>query len=94
MTTHRFHSWSRLRRLSQINDLPWAISGDFNEIRFSLERKVEVPSRYVLIDFQNVIDFCNHVDLQFVGYHFTWTNGRIGDNLVEKRLDYFLCNSK
>ncbi|KAA3465117.1 reverse transcriptase [Gossypium australe] len=36
-------SWNLLRSLKQNNDIPWFVSGDFNEVMYGFEKKGGLP---------------------------------------------------
>lgn len=81
-------SWNLLTVLKHQNDLPWLYAGDFNEILMETEKKGGVERRGQRIqNFRDTLTLCNLNDLGFIGYPFTWTNGREGDNNIQERLD-------
>lgn len=43
-------------------------------------------------DFRETLRDCDLKDLGNTRYSFTWSNQRFGSNIIEERLDQFLCN--
>lgn len=88
------HTWELLRRLSSESRLPWICGGDFNE---HLEPNAKVGGRFCYLDamaeFRQALSDCKLIDMGFFGLPFTWSNRRFGStNLIEERLDRFLCS--
>ncbi|KAL5749548.1 hypothetical protein ACOSP7_024151 [Xanthoceras sorbifolium] len=73
-------SWVLLRRLAGLDNLPWLIGGDFNEILRGAEKEREA------------VDSCNLLDMGFSGNKFTWCNRQFGGNIIWERLDRCFCN--
>jgi hypothetical protein len=75
-----------LDKLHSMDDLPWLLMGDFNEILSSDERLGESAGSQ-----RNMYEFgenkCGLVDLGYRGYPFTWENCRDAEANVQKRLD-------
>ena len=93
-TAQKVHTWSLLRRLSSLFKLPWLCSGDFNEILDQKEKSGGLPKDpFLMMDFTDVLKECGLVDMGWRGYSFTWSNKRFGFQLIEERLDRFLCNT-
>lgn len=44
--------------------------------------------------FQNATHLCQMLDLGYVGYDFTWSNNRGGEDNVQERLDRFMANQE
>ncbi|KAL5830904.1 hypothetical protein ACOSQ4_016258 [Xanthoceras sorbifolium] len=92
ISANRIHSWSLIRRLAGLSNLPWLIGGDFNEIlRWEDKTGGIVRSHTAISLFCGVVDDCNLVDLGFRGHDFTWSNRQMGDKLIQERLDRYLC---
>lgn len=86
------HTWTLLRRLASLYSLSWLCFGDFNEILQMNEKTGKNDRRESNIkDFRDAVKFCGLRDLGFKGHPFTWSNRRFGPQLVEERLDRFLC---
>uniref|UniRef100_A0ACD5ZUT1 Uncharacterized protein n=1 Tax=Avena sativa TaxID=4498 RepID=A0ACD5ZUT1_AVESA len=87
-TELRDKTWSVLRYLIAQNDLPWLCASDFNEIAHR-EEYIGPGGRTKLqmIKFRECLDDCDLQDLGFIGYPYTWSNGREGDAKVHVRLD-------
>lgn len=71
--------WSSFTNLTTILSKPWLIIGDFNDIAKLSEQKMSV--------FNNFLTNYGLVDLGFLGSPFTWTNGRIGNQIVRTQID-------
>ena len=81
-------TWSRLRDLKSIVDMPWMVIGDLNEIMYSFEKDGgnDRPVQFMRA-FRDVVDECNLLDHEFVGDRFTWHRG-----LIRERLDRALVS--
>ncbi|KAI9187217.1 hypothetical protein LWI28_025643 [Acer negundo] len=87
-SAERHHSWSLLRRLSDLFNMPWLCCGDFNEISSASEKKCGNAKMYsVLSAFHETLNFCEFRDLGFKGTPFTWWNRCGGNNAIFERLD-------
>ena len=72
-------------------DMPWLITGNFNEIT-SITEKRRGRDKYSNNGFTNWINRNNSVDLGFTGPKFTWMTKRgIGEDIWE-RLDKAVCS--
>ena len=74
--------------------MPWVIGGDFNEILQASEKTGSSGPLHQMEAFIETLDYCGMHDLGFIGYRFTWSNGRIGDQNVQECLDRFVGNSQ
>jgi len=73
--------------------MPWSSIGNFNTILGSHEHKgIHEPARLPITEFQQWSDLNNLVHLHTRGVSFTWSNGRKGRNITQKRLDRVLVN--
>lgn len=76
-------------------NLPWAVMGDFNDVTREEEKAGgnDICNRRVF-DYISCIDFCNLLDLGFLGAKFTWTNRKDLSNLIQQMLDRVWVNSE
>ena len=91
----RHISWKLLESLKQQCDMPWVVFGDFNEI-VKFDEKLgwlERDARQMKM-FRECLSKCVLIDLGFVGRHFTWCNGRLGEYCTLVRLDRIVANEK
>ncbi|KAL5740942.1 hypothetical protein ACOSQ2_030122 [Xanthoceras sorbifolium] len=89
----REQSWVLLRRLAGLDNLPWLIGGDFNEILRGAEKEGGLARMGSAIDgFREAVDSCNLLDMGFSGNKFTWCNRQFGGNVIWERLDRCFCN--
>ncbi|XP_058784648.1 uncharacterized protein LOC131659478 [Vicia villosa] len=85
--------WHYLSLNMANRQIPWTLIGDFNAIINADEYRVSrSPARIPMQDFFNWSDANKLVHLQTAGNFFTWSNGRKGSRLTEKRLDRAICN--
>ncbi|KAL5856859.1 hypothetical protein ACOSQ3_004317 [Xanthoceras sorbifolium] len=87
--------WLRvlLRRLASLDNLPWMIDRDFNEILRGDEKEgglARVGS--TMNGFREAVDSCNLLDIDFSGSKFTWCNRQFGVDVIWERLDRCFCN--
>ena len=97
MVEERKVLWNELRDHSDspiINNRPWIIFGDFNEI-LDMEEHSRVDDHPVISagmrDFQAVVNHCALSDMASHGPLYTWRNKREND-LILKKLDRVLIN--
>ncbi|XP_058756625.1 uncharacterized protein LOC131629842 [Vicia villosa] len=84
--------WHKLSNV--LPNVPWCFIGDFNAIISSDEyRGNHSPSKIPMTDFFNWSNDNHYIHLPTVGNFLTWSNGRKGRNLTEKRLDRAICNT-
>lgn len=69
--------------------------GDFNTIMQN-DEKTGGPDKeeWKLRDFRDFVGTNQLIDIGFVGYPFTWSNKRGGEDNIRLRLDRALANSK
>ncbi|XP_041001573.1 uncharacterized protein LOC121247264 [Juglans microcarpa x Juglans regia] len=90
----RCSTWNLIRTLNSIEQIPWLLGGNFNEVLHLHEKRGGRPRSITQIGvFREVLTDCNLRDLGFRGPRFTWWNGREGDGHISKRLDRYLGNS-
>ncbi|KAA3463975.1 reverse transcriptase [Gossypium australe] len=91
----RKESWKLLRALKRRNDKPWIITGDFNEILFSFEKKRgRTREERQMAAFRETLEHCELYDLGFSGQWYTWERGRLVDNNIRERLDRGVANTE
>lgn len=86
--------WNELTNLTPPRDIPWFITGDFNEITDNSEKSGgPIRPEGSFGDFRAFLSQCDLYDLQHSGNHFSWRGVR-GSHLVHCRLDRAMSNSK
>lgn len=81
--------WDELKEIHDDVNGPWIVLGDFNATIHYFER-IGPPLLHAQSHdngFQEMISYCNLLDLGFKGDLFTWERGQ-----TKKRLDHALCN--
>lgn len=90
---HRKSLWESFTDLSSLSNTPWLIMGDLNEISKPFEKFGRgPPSEYKMKIFNTFLNSCNLLDLGFIRTPFTWTNGRLGSQIVRTRIDRIHAN--
>lgn len=94
-SSKRHLSWDLLRRLKglhEVNELPWLVGGDFNEICYDREKLGGIMrSLNQTQEFRDVLDDCYIQDLHASGEFFTWINRRSAENITFERLDRYVA---
>lgn len=82
-----------LRNLGRIQNLPWMVFGDFNEILYSNEKKDGIPrEERRMNNFRHALESCSLVDMGILGSWFTWQRGNSQDTNIRERLDRCVAN--
>ncbi|KAK3210920.1 hypothetical protein Dsin_015626 [Dipteronia sinensis] len=82
------HSWTLLRRLHGMSDLPWLCVGDFNDILGDEKKqRGQIRSRSLMDEFRGALDYYGLKDMRLCGPAFTWYNRRNGKAMVQERLN-------
>ena len=90
----RNHSWALLRHLWSIQNLPWLVFGDFNEIMALNEQWGRLDCNLAqMAAFREAFADCFLQDLGYHGAAFTWSNRRLSGELVWVRLDRCVTNA-
>ncbi|GAV82551.1 hypothetical protein CFOL_v3_26002, partial [Cephalotus follicularis] len=71
---------------------PWAVLGDFNVTRYGDEHNASRRVTKAMHEFNSVITKAELEDMRAVGFHFTWSNMRVGSEAISKKLDRALGN--
>ncbi|KAL0431508.1 UNVERIFIED_CONTAM: hypothetical protein Sradi_0776800 [Sesamum radiatum] len=85
--------WDELNSISDlINNHKWLLIGDFNCILHPHEKIGGnfYPTR--ILRFSECMNYCNLLDLGYIGHKFTWTNRQFGKSFICERLDRALAN--
>ena len=78
-TSRRVESWQLLTSLFGVSPLPWLIIRDFNEIRRNSENEGGASRpKQQMARFNNVINSCGLIEVDFIGPKFTWIYQRSG----------------
>jgi hypothetical protein len=89
----RRDSWNFLRQLSRNSQLPWCIIGDFNDILSSDEKRGRNDRPDWLINgFREAVEEAGLLDIEWVGYPFTWFKSLGTERAVEEKLDRAMAN--
>ncbi|XP_042950313.1 uncharacterized protein LOC122282426 [Carya illinoinensis] len=92
-TSRRTFTWNLIRTLSSIEQLPWLVGGDLNEVLHPHEKRGGRDRPVSQIEaFREVLTECELRDLGYKGQRFTWWNGRGGNAHIFEHLDRFVGN--
>lgn len=91
----RRETWNLICTLSTSLSILWILIGDMNNVLYHSDKQCGRPyPQWLLQGFQEVLDNCNLLDMNLVGYPFTWERGYGTNKWVEVRLDYALVNAE
>jgi endonuclease/exonuclease/phosphatase family metal-dependent hydrolase len=78
--------WTLLRRIKPKCPEPWLMLGDFNEAMWQDEHFSKTRrSERQMMDFREVLSFCDVHDLGFTGVPWTFDNKQKGDRNVQSQ---------
>ncbi|KAB5564260.1 hypothetical protein DKX38_004314 [Salix brachista] len=82
--------WSYLSTQKSLNSTsPWGILGDFNAIISSRDRQGGDPRWHNhMDDFSNCVAQTELIQIPVSGLHFTWHNGRQGEDTILRKIDW------
>uniref|UniRef100_A0A2N9HAI3 Reverse transcriptase zinc-binding domain-containing protein n=1 Tax=Fagus sylvatica TaxID=28930 RepID=A0A2N9HAI3_FAGSY len=83
--------WDELAGIRSWWDVPWCLGGDFNVVRFPLERVGSSNFSPSMHDFSDFISSNELIDIPLTGGDFTWSNNREVSSL--SRIDRFLYSA-
>ncbi|KAG5595838.1 hypothetical protein H5410_037070 [Solanum commersonii] len=84
---------TQLEGLTEVQNIPWLVGGDFNVIMNEEEKQGGMNfNQYEALDFGQCINNCELMELKYSGSKFTWWNGRIEGGCIFKRLDRVFGN--
>lgn len=73
----------------------WLVSGDFNEIMYSFEKRGGQSREEKRMEaFRKVLEECQLVDVGYTGVWFTWKKGNLQETNIKERLDRGVANEK
>lgn len=91
----RRRTWDLLRNLARDSNLPWCVMGDINNV-VDVRDKVggsQYPS-WLIEGFNEAIQDAGLIDMELVGYQYTWERGKDTAEWMEARLDRALTTSE
>ncbi|GAV89982.1 Exo_endo_phos domain-containing protein [Cephalotus follicularis] len=92
IATERRRLWADLAvKARGFSHFPWLLIGDFNVCRDPMECS-NLSASGSMHDFNNCINTIEVEDIRQIGFRFTWTNKRSGDQATSKKLDRALGN--
>ncbi|TXG60811.1 hypothetical protein EZV62_012174 [Acer yangbiense] len=91
----RVNSWTLLRRLREVDRLPWVYSGDFNEVLSQNENCGGSEKVFLnMLLFRQAVEDCDLIDLGYSGPRYMWNNMRKGRSNIQERLDRVLADNQ
>ncbi|KAL8519240.1 hypothetical protein ACS0TY_010253 [Phlomoides rotata] len=76
-------TWQLLHNIKPDPETPWMCIGDFNEILWSMEKSGgNMRNIHQMEAFREMVNKLELQDLNFKGYKFTWSNGRVGSQNI------------
>lgn len=84
--------WEHLINLRSTINSPWVLLSDFNEILLPFEVRGGSFTLARANCFAHVLEYCNLLDLGYMGSPFTWHRSSQGLKRMAKRLDRVLAD--
>lgn len=84
----REETWNLIRKLAENNSYPWCLIGDMNNVLHQQDKRGGRPyPQWLIQGFNEVLEECDLIDMNLVGYQFTWERSFGSANCIEVRLD-------
>lgn len=91
--SQRRKTWDLLRNLARDSNLPWCVIGDMNNLISQVDKRGgALYPNWLIEGFNEVIVDTNLIDMELVGYQYTWERGKGTADWIEERLDRALIN--
>lgn len=85
---HKLRTWELINSPSSQIDGKWVCLGDFNDILDNHDKVGGNLKSHTQLDIgRQCVNSCGLTYFGYVGYPYTWTNGRRGDESLQCRLD-------
>lgn len=89
---NRHFTWDLLQKLRIVDNGPWLVMGDFNEILSHADKEGGGVKNDAQIEaFRNSLEICELQPLEFRGDHFTWIRNTT-ETCIKERLDWAVAN--
>lgn len=84
----RKETWNLIKHLHSQMSIPWALTGDMNNIVSQDEKHRGRPyPNWLFKGFEQCIEECGLIDMEIIGYSYTWERGYGTSKWMEIRLD-------
>ncbi|KAA3488305.1 reverse transcriptase [Gossypium australe] len=84
----RNEAWEVLKILITLDDIPWFVCRDFNEIIYGFEKKGGLSRDEGRMElFRRTLEVCQLIDIGYSGTWFTWERGNLPETNIQERLD-------
>ncbi|XP_070005789.1 uncharacterized protein [Nicotiana sylvestris] len=84
--------WHDLLQLGGQTQVPWLISGDFNNVLTTTDRLGQLVTASEVHEFKQCIDNMQLTPLRTKGYFFTWCNKQNANDRVYSKIDWAFGN--
>ncbi|KAF8401226.1 hypothetical protein HHK36_012155 [Tetracentron sinense] len=89
----RYHLWNQLAHEGERIQVPWLLTGDFNDILTNDEKEGgKVREQYKMQSFQQMVSQARLIEIEAKGPAFTWCNHRQSGQFIQARLDRAMGN--
>lgn len=94
-SNHQDGSWLLSAMYTSPHSLPWVVASNFNEVLMGEDKYGGRPVNISrALRFQECMDTCRLIDIDFSKPHFTWSNHRPLTDLIQERIDRVFLNVK
>lgn len=90
----RRETWQLIKNLCSVSDLPWCLIGDMNNVVQQSDKKGgRAYPGWLIRGFCEMLEDCGLIDMELIGYPYTWERSPGTESWVEIRLDRALTNA-
>uniref|UniRef100_A0A803Q0U5 Reverse transcriptase domain-containing protein n=1 Tax=Cannabis sativa TaxID=3483 RepID=A0A803Q0U5_CANSA len=77
-------TWDLIEGLTKRSDFPWCLIGDMNNVLSQSDKKGGKPyPNWLIQGFKGVVDRCRLIDMELMGYPYTWERNHGATNWIE-----------